>query len=276
MKTPIKKAIFNTISFCPSEPRHLSYFPLYMEDSGLWEDLKKLPEVQELLATKIPLGSSRYGGSIVDFPVDLNYPSDPELIFAAQLNLTDISPFDLENRLPKKGHLYFFLNFDDDIGKVIFHKGETKDLQRIFLEDKAQYWNRYQAISNFKSDTEKWHKNFRKLDTEELKCPHCKTTNFMDCNCDITGHFWHDRDDVIGKEYIWEAQEDNLKSKLFGIYSNEQMHYSELEEVTFSDKIVLLQLVGNYNEDGVFSVLINKTDLENENFERCEVHFSST
>ena len=55
---------------------------------------------------EIPLGHSRYGGSIIDLPKNIDHPKN--MRFVAQLDLSEFAPFDKEELLPKSGQLYFF------------------------------------------------------------------------------------------------------------------------------------------------------------------------
>ena len=60
-------------------------------------------------------------------------------------------------------------------------------------------------------------------------------------------------------------------SKIFGIYTYCQYEQDEIEEITFSDKIILLQIGENgFNDEGVFCVTIPKEDLKKLNFDNCE------
>jgi hypothetical protein len=60
-------------------------------------------------ANSIPIGASKFGGA-PDLPAGVPWPSENGIPFhlIAQINLAEIAPFDLENRLPDHGLLSFF------------------------------------------------------------------------------------------------------------------------------------------------------------------------
>lgn len=89
----------------------------------------------------IDLGKSKIGGS-PDLPKELDwfeYKQKP-MSFLAQINLKEVSEFDIDNKLPKKGILYFFYDAeqetwgfepkDKDGSKVFYFNGEISDLER--------------------------------------------------------------------------------------------------------------------------------------------------
>lgn len=70
---------------------------------------------------------------------------------------------------------------------------------------------------------------------------------------------------------VWNYFAGSDKSKIFGIYTHCQYSQQEIETITFSDRVLLLQVGENgFNDEGVFSVLIDKQDLINKNFCKCE------
>lgn len=99
--------------------------------------------------SKLPIGSSKIGGK-PDLPSDFKWfyykakslttdiEIDRPLSFLAQLNLEEITEFDLDNRLPKKGMLYFFYEMesnkwgfdpmDKDCAKVYYYSGSPDNL----------------------------------------------------------------------------------------------------------------------------------------------------
>ncbi len=88
---------------------------------------------------EIAVGASKFGGA-PDVPEGFAWPlwNDLPLSFIAQINLTELAPFDIENRLPSSGLLSFFycLNEDgdwpwgelDDVGgwRIFHFEGELK------------------------------------------------------------------------------------------------------------------------------------------------------
>lgn len=96
------------------------------------------------------VGSSRIGG-YPDVPENFNWPKTKEgdfMTLIAQLNMSEISKYDLDNVLPKNGLLYFFMGIDEpayDIEhKVIyFESAENIKLMKIeettILEDDCEF-----------------------------------------------------------------------------------------------------------------------------------------
>ena len=209
---------------------------------------------QQILHTdiEIPLGHSRYGGPVVDLPIGVAYPEN--LRFAAQLDLAKFSPFDNSRLLPKTGQLIFFTDIRTDIGKVIYSKVSNNELIRNVKKHEDNFYSGV-LIDTIYSDTETFAERFRDFDEDE-------DDEDEDVNDD--GKIW---DDSAGEE----------KSKIFGIYTHCQYGQNEIEEITFSDKILLLQIGTNgFNDVGVFSVTIPKNDLKNLNFDNCEFAWGQT
>jgi uncharacterized protein YwqG len=207
---------------------------------------------QTLLATgqytkhtdiEIPIGHSRYGGPIVDLPPGVHYPKD--LLFAAQLDLSKFSPFDKSGLLPPSGQLIFFTNIRNDTGKVFYADIPNENLIRYIEEHEDNFFSG-RLIDKIYSDTETLSERFREPGKDEL--------------------------DYVNKEgKIWEDNAGSEKSKIFGVFTYCQCSKSEIEEITFSNKVVLLQVGENdFNDEGVFSVLIDKEDLKNKIFDNCE------
>lgn len=61
-----------------------------------------------------PLGASKLGGA-PDMPPEFEWPhyNETPLSFLAQINLSEVKPYDLENLLPEAGMLYFFCTTDE-------------------------------------------------------------------------------------------------------------------------------------------------------------------
>ncbi len=99
----------------------------------------------------ISLGSSRIGG-IPDLPPKCAWPTERDTItplsFIAQINLLEISAFDEQDFLPKKGILYFFYSAEQDAWgydsqdadkfKVLFFEGNSGTLQPVPFPEKLE------------------------------------------------------------------------------------------------------------------------------------------
>lgn len=238
----MKNQSFNIISIAPSTKR---YYPASMEkEDWMGDEYVKFTELE------IPLGHSRYGGPVIDLPDDVQIPDG--MRFAAQLDLSEISKLDPNGLLPNSGQLIFFADILSDSGKVIYTDVPNEKLNRNINEHEDNFWDGV-LIEKIWSDTESWSERFREPENDWDK-------KHMDEN----GLLW---DDFAGSD----------KSKLFGIFTHCQLGQTEIEKITNSGKILLLQIGENgFNDEGVFSVLIPKKDLENLNFNACEFHWGQS
>lgn len=198
----------------------------------------------------IPLGQSRYGGPVFDLPKGVEVPEG--MRFAAQLDLSVISKHDILGILPECGQLIIFADIMSGSGKVVYADVSNESLNRNILEHEDNFWDGV-LIDKFWSDIESWSDRFRVPEDGQSKK-----------NMNKDGLIW---DDFAGSE----------KSKLFGIFTHCQLGQTEIEKITNSDKIVLLQIGENgFNDEGVFSVLLPKNDLKILDFDNCEYHWGQT
>lgn len=183
---------------------------------------------------EIPLGKSRYGGCVIDLPKGVQHPEN--MRFAAQLDLAEFAPFDTTGLLPKSGQLIVFAQILEDTGKIIYANVPNNELERQIVAHDDNFYEGILIDEVF-------------AETETLS----------------------ERYEEEGGEEIWDYFAGAEKSKIFGIYTNCQLQENEIAEIAFSNKVVLLQIGENgFNDEGVFSVLIDKDDLKNLNFENCE------
>ncbi|MGH1364541.1 MAG: DUF1963 domain-containing protein [Calditrichia bacterium] len=233
---------FNIISIAPSIIR---YFPASMEkEDWMGDEYVKFTELE------IPLGHSRYGGPVVDLPEDTQIPGG--MRFAAQLDLFMFSKYDPSGLLPQKGQLIFFADIMSDSGKVIYNDTPNENLKRNIIEHEDNFWDGV-LIDKIWTDKESWNERFREPEDD-----------------------W-DKKNVNENGLIWDDFAGSERSKLFGIFTHCQLGQSEIEKITDSGKVVLLQIGENgFNDEGVFSVLIPKKDLENLNFHNCEFHWGQS
>lgn len=185
----------------------------------------------------VPLGHSRCGGPIVDLPPDVAYPNG--LFFAAQLDLAAIAPYDVAGLLPKTGQLLFFTEVYEETGKVFYADVPNHSLVRTIKEHDESFYDGC-LIKGFSNEVETLQERFDPSLVEEEG---------------DTG---------------WDYFAGSKKSKLFGIYTHCQLAQAEVEAITFSSKILLLQIGEDFTEEGVLSVLIEQEDLKNRNFANCE------
>lgn len=196
---------------------------------------------------KIDLGQSRYGGPVFDLPPNIKPPSG--LLFAAQLDLSKFSPFNKSGLLPKTGQLIFFAdirNETGEIGKVIYADVPNSVLIRHVIEHEDDFFTG-KLVDKISADTETL--------SERYYVP----------------------DDEWGKQHLnedgknWDYFEGSKRSKIFGILTHCQYDEEQIIGQTLSNKTILLQIGENdFNDEGVFTVLIDKDDLKNKNFDNCE------
>ncbi|AWK06487.1 hypothetical protein HYN56_20580 [Flavobacterium crocinum] len=198
----------------------------------------------------IPLGHSRYGGPIADLPKDFPYPDD--LRFAGQLDLKQIAPHDKLGLLPKTGHLFFFADIMEDKGLVVYADIDNSELVRVVKDHEDNFFEGVLIKEAF-ANTEKLTSRYRQPEYEDEE----EYTN----------------DEGV----LWDYFAGSETSKIFGIFTHCQWQEEEILEVVNSDKVVLLQIGENgFNDEGVFSVLIDKNDLKNLNFSNCEFHWGQS
>lgn len=222
--------IFDIIRFTPKGPRYY----------GASIELGWQPEPGEYVQhpeADIPPGHSRYGGPVVDLPPGVAYPAD--LLFAAQLDLSQVAPHDPSGLLPATGQLYFFVDSLTDRGRVLYADVPTDQLVRTVREHEDNFFAG-QLIGRFFAETETLAERYGPGEDD-------------------------DPDDYPG----WNDFAGSRKSKLFGIYTHCQLSEEEIKEITFSDDVLLLQVGEDFNDEGVFSVLIDREALRRRDFSGC-------
>lgn len=239
-----KETIFNIIRITPKPKQYYGasiQLPEILLEDG---DYIKHTEVE------IALGQSRYGGPVMDLPKGVTPPK--EFNYAGQLDLAKLSPHDKAGLLPKTGHLIFFADIVSDTGKVIYADVPNSELVRHVVEHEDDFFAGV-LINEIFADIEKWEDRFREPEEDEERLM-----------VDETGKLW---DDFAGSD----------DSKIFGIYTDCQLGQKRIEEITHSDKVLLLQIGENgFNDEGVFSVLIPRADLVAKNFDNCEFSWAQS
>lgn len=104
----------------------------------------------------LKLGQSKLGGT-PDLPKNINWFNfnDKPMSFIAQINLSEASDFDIENKLPKTGILYFFYDAeqetwgfdpkDRNCSKVYYYKGDITELERKSIPENLDEYSIFKA-----------------------------------------------------------------------------------------------------------------------------------
>ena len=203
---------------------------------GILEDSKNYVDHTQI---NISMGTSRIGGPIIDFPKGEKLPS--KMKFAAQLDLKLFSESDIFSLLPKTGFLYFFIGGYGDEGSVFYFDVESKDLERHIVEHESWFWD---------------------------GCLVDKVSNSTE---DFDSRYYEEDGEVE-----WDYFAGSKSSKIYGIYTHCQKGEEEIKQITESDKILLLQVGENFTDEGVWSVLIDRNDLENKQFENCKFEWGQS
>jgi uncharacterized protein YwqG len=89
--------------------------------------LRTVPEQES-----VPVGACKIGG-VPDMPPEFEWPrrDDTPLSFLAQINLSEVKPYDLENLLHDSGMLYFFCATDE----VPWGYPEEREAWRVYYYD---------------------------------------------------------------------------------------------------------------------------------------------
>src|SRR5262249_51603523 len=147
------------------------------------------------------------------------------------------SEFDPFGLLPKRGQLYFFADIRNDRGKAIFTDVRNDDLVRKIVDHREDFF-RGTLIADAWKETETLDERFREPEDESEK-------EYAEEN-----------------GLVWDCFAGTKKSKIFGIYTHCQYDMDQVMQITRSDKVLLLQIGEDFNDDGVFSVLIRREDLQ--------------
>jgi uncharacterized protein YwqG len=231
-----KNKIYEIISF---EADNKRYYPASMEKMSFMGD-----EYVKHTDIDIPPGKSRYGGPVIDLPKGVEHPAGYR--FVAQLDMKEFAPFDKSFLLPHTGHLYIFADIINNTGTIIYADVINGELIRHIVEHEDNFWDGV-LIDKIYNATETFTERFVYPEDEE------------------------DEEYLNEDGKMWGYFAGSDKSKIFGIYTNCQYEEDEIKNIMDSGKIVLLQVGENgFNDEGVFSVLINNEDLKNKDFSNCE------
>lgn len=134
------KSKFDKVEWENKEAIKKEYFAFI--ESGITPAIKIIEETSKT----ITLGMSKIAGT-PDLPTNTEWPKfkDEPMVFLAQLNLSEIAHYTVEDHLPKSGILYFFAYYDKPVNKfgANFNFIQPKERYKVlfFNDDNTQLEN---------------------------------------------------------------------------------------------------------------------------------------
>lgn len=241
----------------------------------------------------LPIGTSKIGGN-PDLPADFmwQYYKGNPLTFLAQIKLSDVKPYDVDDVLPDSGWLYFFYEIDKspwgeanqkDGWQVVYIEDESIPLHRINHPTSQGEYFRIQALSSFKlSYSELWTVSI----ADEIWMTLATSTPMHE---DPTASKYQEIVDAIEQyaplHYMlgnaFDLQRDSRKVSQFGangyIYGTQDYDKNrEILEAGIKDWILLFQMESDrdwkhhfnlmFGRSGSVYFMIRKQDLAAKNF----------
>ncbi|MEC4005251.1 YwqG family protein [Flavobacterium sp. SUN052] len=239
---------------------------------------------------KISIGKSKFGG-LPDLPTETIWPNLNGFPFAfiAQINLEEIK-FDTENKLPKKGILYFFFSTNqtdyqyesfEKIHKVLYFDNKTNNLKT------SEYPKKYNELAKFKECSVEFYEHYSLPSYQNYQIIENGFTDedenlLFEANeiiCEITtanqdiGHQSLGSANAVQGDVscYWANQESSIQ--------NEKIENKKLEFQKNEKDIILLLQIDMLDENPEFNKFgasggiyfgIRKQDLENQNFEKTK------
>ncbi|WP_299393835.1 DUF1963 domain-containing protein [uncultured Gelidibacter sp.] len=248
----------------------------------------------------LKIGQSKIGGK-PDLPKDFEWPraNEKPMLFCAQYNLSEITRFDKENELPKKGFFYIFLSLNEEWNefngikqpfKFIFSKSENlirtefpNDINenQTFKTAVIEYFEYYtiphwQNYKLFEFDKKYDDFNFYFIEPIEFYMIE-ELYQDSDNMHQILGH-----DRSIQSSVVYDFASKELG--LYGAESSEyQKRWNDILELSKTYEL-LLQLdcydsntdLTKFGGSGTYYFGLSKTDLENMNFNNIKMSFQMT
>jgi uncharacterized protein YwqG len=249
----------------------------------------------------LKVGTSKIGGK-PDLPKDFEWPKadGKPMLFCAQYNLAELTKFDKENRLPKKGFFYVFLSPDRDWKEF---NGVNQPYKFIFSETeniiRTEFPNDLEENQTFKTALVEYFEFYTLPDDENYKLFELEKKY----NNDLYFLFYQPTEEYIAEELYQDS--DNLHqilgydrsiqssvvyefaSKELGLYlaksSEHKKRWNDILELSKTFEL-LLQLdcddsntdLSKYGGSGTYYFGLSRTDLENINFNDIKISFQMT
>lgn len=228
----------------------------------------------------ILIGESKIGG-LPDLPKNQIWFTSQEkpLSFLAQINFEEVKKFDIENKLPEKGIIYFFYNAeketegyllsDKDEFKVFYFDGDIDQLERTKAPnnlDEEFIFN--EAKLGFKNELDLPDCRYQELDSI------FKTSEEQDAYCEIQNELGYEYDAF----HKLLGHSDNIQNPMeieCERIVNGEMDYNDPNQIKKSKKwILLFQLDSDedldfmWGDGGRIYFWIKEKDLKAKKFEK--------
>lgn len=248
---------------------------------------------------EMKVGNSKIGGS-PDLPKSIDWPSinGIPLVFCAQYNLAEITKFDREKVLPKKGMIYVFVSINEEWNEFSFESDKAKifyiedvtDIERkefpvLLIEERKI---KQAEICYFETYTIPDDENFKLFYFKE------KYEHFSDNSYQEIQNFLNDNDYHLEDNLHQILGEDrSVQSSVVYDFASNELKIHRLEEYT-ERKNEILELSKNYrlliqldcsdfNTDlsrfggsGVFYIGIREDNLLKKDFQNLSISFQMT
>ena len=250
---------------------------------------------------KVKIGKSKIGGK-PDLPKEFEWPRayGKPMPFCAQYNLSELTRFDKENLLPKRGFFYIFLSLDEDRNKF---NGVNQPFKFIYSESenllRTEFPNDLDQNQRFKTALIEYFEFYTLPDDENYKlfeldkkykndlyfCFYQPTEEFF------VKEFYLDTDNmhqILGHDRsIQSSVVYEFASKDLGLYGAASFEYEKgWNDIVDLSKTyeLLLQLdcfdsnsdLTRFGGSGTYYFGLSKTDLKNKNFSNIKMSFQIT
>jgi len=165
---------------------------------------------------------------------------------------------------------------DDENCHVVYSDTPESELKRVVKvkEHDTLFWAGA-LIEKISSESESMKDCYRKADEDELACYECEE-DFRTCECNSCDNEYT-ADQVTEDGKIWDDVAGAKQSKMFGFFNHCQWSQEEVEEVIFSNKVVLVQFgEKGFTDTGVAMILIDNDALKKRDFNECKFYWSQT
>ncbi|WMN07562.1 DUF1963 domain-containing protein [Marivirga arenosa] len=248
----------------------------------------------------INVGISKIGGK-PDLPKDFKWPraNSKSMLFCAQYNLSELTPFDKESVLPITGFFYIFLSLDE---KWQEFNGVNQQFKFIYSETekliRTEFPNDYEHNHVFKTALIEYfefytlpHNENYKLSELDEKYDDFLFSCYEPVNDFISEELSHDPDNMhqlLGHDRsIQSSVVYDFATKELGLYgvesSNYQERWKDILELSKTYEL-LLQLdcfdsntdLNKFGGSGSYYFGLSKADLETKNFNNIKMSFQMT